>query len=74
MTPTPTCGRTRPSAPLPGLASTAGISFEAISAPGHFIRHRNFELWLDRADDSDQYRKDATFLAAPPGGAALGVR
>jgi hypothetical protein len=51
----------------PGLA-LGGISFESFSHRGHFIRHINFELWLHRFEDTEQFRKDATFIKTPPGG------
>ena len=62
---------------VPGFAGDATTSFESFNYPsslwrrdGRYIRHRNFELWLDRFDDTDQFKKDATFKitspAAPP--------
>lgn len=45
-----------------GLSGTSGtISFESTNLPGYFLRHRNFELWLDRNDGSATFRSDATF-------------
>jgi hypothetical protein len=51
-----------------GLADSAGTSFESVNYPGHYLRHKNFELWLDRYDGTEQFRKDATFRATQPGG------
>ena len=51
-----------------GLADQGGVSFESYNHPKHYIRHMNFELWLHRFEDTSQFRKDATFLKAPPGG------
>jgi hypothetical protein len=48
-----------------GLADSAGISFESVNVPGHFIRHRDFHLFLEPAN-SDLARRDATFIKAPP--------
>ena len=44
----------------PGQAGT-GITFESVRSPGYFLRHRNFEIWLDRSDGTELFRKDATF-------------
>ena len=53
---------------VPGLATSAGVSFESVNAPDHFIRHRGGELWVDRFDGSDLNRRDATFNITHPGG------
>jgi hypothetical protein len=42
-------------------AGPVTMSFEAVNARDHFIRHRNFELWVDRYDDSILFRNDASF-------------
>jgi len=47
-----------------GLADSKYVSFESKNYPGYFLRHRNFELWLDRNDNSDPFKKDATFVLA----------
>ena len=39
-------------------------SFESINFPGRFIRHRNFELFVEEARD-DLSRKDSTFRDDP---------
>lgn len=44
----------------PGCAP-GGMSFESVNAPGHFIRHANYELWIARNDGSDLFAKDATW-------------
>lgn len=56
---------------VPGLASSAGVTFESVNHPRHYLRHRNNELWVDRFDDSDLFRRDATFNITHPGGAML---
>ena len=50
---------------VPGLADSSWISFESVNFPGYFLRHRNFEIWLDPFTDQDLYKKDATFKARP---------
>ena len=41
------------------------ISFESANYPNHFMRHRNYEIWLDKRDDSDLYKNDASFIVRP---------
>ncbi|WP_200955024.1 AbfB domain-containing protein [Aeromicrobium sp. Root236] len=47
-----------------GLAGTSRgrVSFEAVNAPGHFLRHRGFELRLVRNDRSKEFAAHATFI------------
>jgi len=49
---------------VPGLAGrTRGrVSFEAVDAPGYFLRHRGFELRLVRNDHSKGFAAHATFI------------
>lgn len=44
-----------------GLSGTGSVSFESANFPGYFLRHRNFELWLDRNDGTATFRSDASF-------------
>lgn len=44
----------------PGLAG-AGLSFESVNFPGHFLRHANGQIRLAKNETSDQFKKDATF-------------
>jgi hypothetical protein len=44
-----------------GLASTSCVSFEARAFPGFFLRHQNFQLFLQAMDGSTLFRQDATF-------------
>ena len=44
-----------------GLAEGTGISFESVAKPMHFLRHSNFALRLDPYENTELYRKDATF-------------
>jgi len=41
------------------------ISFKSSNYPDRFLRHRNFEVWLDPKDGSDLYNKDSTFIVRP---------
>jgi len=36
-------------------------SFRSVNFPDHFLRHRNYELWLDERDDNELFNKDTTF-------------
>jgi GH43 family beta-xylosidase len=47
---------------VPGLAGGGTVSLESAGHPGFYLRHRNFELWLDRADGSALFRADASFI------------
>ncbi|WP_235147930.1 AbfB domain-containing protein [Fischerella thermalis] len=51
---------------MPGLFDNNASSFESLNFPGHYIRHKNFELWIDASDGSDLFRKDATFSITTP--------
>ena len=42
------------------------VSFKSFNFSDRYIRHRNFELWLDPVENSDRFRLDATFLIQPP--------
>lgn len=47
-----------------GLAGSE-VSLEAKAKPGWFVRHRNFEVWLDRFDGTASFPRDAGFSIAP---------
>jgi hypothetical protein len=49
-----------------GLAEP-GVSLESLNYPGHYLRHRDFEIWLDKLEgsDTDLFREDATFQRRP---------
>jgi hypothetical protein len=47
-----------------GLADPAGISFLSANTPGHYIRHRDFQLYLE-PEDSENLAADATFFMEP---------
>jgi len=58
---------------VPGLTGAAGsVSFESTGYTGWYLRHRGFEVWLDKFDGSDLNKQDATFmLRAGNSGAGL---
>ncbi|MGH6656843.1 MAG: AbfB domain-containing protein, partial [Actinocrinis sp.] len=44
-----------------GLANSSCVSFESANDAGHYLRHSNFELYLNANDNSSQFAQDATF-------------
>jgi hypothetical protein len=46
-----------------GLADSRCVSFEAINYPGYYLRHQNFQLYLQRVDGTRLFANDATFCA-----------
>jgi hypothetical protein len=48
-----------------GLADSACISLESANDPGRYLRHFEFELYLDPNDGSSQFAQDATFCPRP---------
>lgn len=54
-----------------GLADPSCYSLEARNYPGQFLRHADFRVRLGGNDNTDLFRKDATFCAQPGSG---GVR
>jgi len=48
-----------------GLADPNGISFESVSPRGHFLRHRDFHLFVE-PEDSPNLAPDATFFQELP--------
>jgi hypothetical protein len=46
---------------VPGLADSAGVSFEAASFPGYYVRHWDYDCRLDPNDGSSVFAADATF-------------
>jgi hypothetical protein len=45
----------------PGLANSSCVSFESANGSGDYIRHYNFELYLEPNDGTGQFALDATF-------------
>ncbi|MDT0268641.1 glycoside hydrolase family 43 protein [Streptomyces sp. DSM 44915] len=48
-----------------GLADPAGVSFESVNYPGHFLRHQNLDVVLAERDGSATFAADATFHRQP---------
>jgi hypothetical protein len=49
----------------PGLANSSCISFQSANDSGQYLRHSNFELYLQPNDSSSQFAQDATFCVQP---------
>lgn len=50
---------------VPGLADPNGVSFEARTMPGYYMRHSNSVITTARNDGSDTFKADATFYIVP---------
>ena len=46
---------------VPGLADTAGVSFQSVNYPTRYLRHYNYALQLDVNDGTSTFAGDATF-------------
>ncbi|MCB9304667.1 MAG: AbfB domain-containing protein [Lewinellaceae bacterium] len=47
---------------VPSLSGQAGhVSFESVNFPGHYLRHSGFVMYLHKNDNSDLFKKDASF-------------
>ncbi|NAS22901.1 alpha-L-arabinofuranosidase [Herbidospora sp. NEAU-GS84] len=46
---------------VPGLADSAGVSFESVNRPGSYLRHWDYAMRLDANDGTAVFRADATF-------------
>jgi hypothetical protein len=44
-----------------GLANSSCLSFESANNPGQFLRHSNFELYLNTDNGGSSFAQDATF-------------
>ncbi|MGW0760708.1 family 43 glycosylhydrolase [Streptomyces sp. NPDC002814] len=44
-----------------GLAGSGTVSLESANFPGYFLRHKNYEVWLERNDGTARFASDATF-------------
>ncbi|MEW1912949.1 alpha-L-arabinofuranosidase B [Kitasatospora sp. NPDC085895] len=44
-----------------GLADTSCVSFESANSPGQFLRHSNYQLYLNTDTGGSSFAKDATF-------------
>ena len=45
-----------------GFMGPRSISIESVDMPGHFMRHRDGEIFFDPDDGSDLFKQDATFF------------
>jgi non-reducing end alpha-L-arabinofuranosidase len=48
-----------------GLADSSCISFESANDPGQYLRHYDFELYLEPNDGTSQFAQDSTFCPRP---------
>jgi alpha-L-arabinofuranosidase B-like protein len=46
---------------VPGLADSAGVSFQSVNYPTRHLRHYDYQLRLDVNDGTSAYAQDATF-------------
>ncbi|THV30803.1 family 43 glycosylhydrolase [Glycomyces paridis] len=44
-----------------GLTGSGTVSLESANYPGYFLRHKNYQVWVERGDGSSLFRSDATF-------------
>ncbi|THV41817.1 family 43 glycosylhydrolase [Glycomyces buryatensis] len=44
-----------------GLAGSGTVSLESANYPGYFLRHKNYEVWVERNDGSSLFKADASF-------------
>lgn len=51
--------------PLATSGEAGTVALESLSAPGQFIRHRAFELWVEANDGSAVFPGDSTFRVQP---------
>merc|ERR1711959_639799 len=42
------------------------FSFRSVNFPDRYLRHKNYELWLDERDDSELFNDDTTFSLFAP--------
>ncbi|MFJ8666428.1 family 43 glycosylhydrolase [Streptomyces sp. NPDC093600] len=48
-----------------GLAGTGTVSLESANFPGHYLRHKNHEVWVEKNDGSATFESDASFHRRP---------
>ncbi|RPF37243.1 alpha-L-arabinofuranosidase B-like protein [Streptomyces sp. TLI_185] len=46
---------------MAGLAGSGTVSLESANYPGYYLRHKNFEVWLEKNDGTTAFASDATF-------------
>ncbi|MES5818771.1 family 43 glycosylhydrolase [Streptomyces sp. RG80] len=44
-----------------GLAGSGTVSLESANFPGYYLRHKNFEVWVEKNDGTAAFASDATF-------------
>ncbi|MFF3942460.1 family 43 glycosylhydrolase [Streptomyces phaeofaciens] len=44
-----------------GPAGTGTVALESANFPGYYLRHRNFEVWLEKNDGTAAFASDASF-------------
>ncbi|MDR6977793.1 GH43 family beta-xylosidase [Streptomyces sp. 3330] len=44
-----------------GLAGAGTVSLESANFPGYYLRHKNFEVWLEKNDGTSGFASDASF-------------
>jgi non-reducing end alpha-L-arabinofuranosidase len=49
----------------PGLAESSCVSFQSANESGEYLRHSDFELYLQASDNSWGFAEDATFCPVP---------
>ncbi|MDW6005284.1 family 43 glycosylhydrolase [Vibrio mangrovi] len=47
--------------PVPGLYDSTGVSFESVTHPGYYLRHRNYTLYMEYNNHKGTFAQDATF-------------
>merc|ERR550519_3277072 len=48
----------------PGLWGAGSISFESISRPGRYIRHRDGKIWIEEGDlSNEEFRRECSWFA-----------
>ena len=58
-----------------GKATVRGcVSLESVNGPGYFLRHRDFVIRLDPADDSPLFLQDSAFCQEDVGSGAIALR
>ncbi|KUO12682.1 family 43 glycosylhydrolase [Streptomyces sp. DSM 15324] len=48
-----------------GLAGTGTVSLESANFPGYYLRHKNFEVWVEKNDGTAAFASDASFYQRP---------
>ncbi|MFI9583614.1 family 43 glycosylhydrolase [Streptomyces sp. NPDC052236] len=47
---------------VPGLAGSGTVSLESANFPGYYLRHKNFEVWVEKNDGTAAFKSDAAFF------------